>query len=152
MELKVRKLTESDWDFLPSWWEAYGENPPMRAFLPASHSVNYKDEKLFKIPEHLHGLGGFMVCKGDYPIAAMWLWITNSQTAIPAVVIADKFYRDTDRSDALQLLIDFTTDFAKTLGASFAYSWAKEGVLLEKYLETGYTKDETSSYELIAKL
>ena len=152
MKLQVRKLQQTDWDFLPSWWEAYGQEVPMRGFLPAAHNINYKDGQIFEIPEDSLGMGGFMVCKGNDPIAAMWLWITNSKTAIPAVVIADKSYRDTDRSDALQLLIDFTTDFAKTLGAKFAYSWAKEGVLLEKYLETGYTKDEAQSYELIAKL
>ena len=151
MELQVRKLKESDWAFLPSWWKAYDQKVPMRRFLPAAHGIKH-DGHIFEIPEEAYGLGGFMVCKGNDPIAAMWLWITNSKTAIPAVVIADKSYRDTDRSDALQLLIDFTTDFAKTLGAEFAFAWAKEGVLLEKYLETGYTKDDTSSYELIAKL
>lgn len=25
MELKIRKLTESDWDLLVSWWEMYPE-------------------------------------------------------------------------------------------------------------------------------
>jgi len=92
-----------------------------------------------------------MVCKGEDPIAAMWLWMTNSKVAFPAVVISDKSYRDTDRSDALQLLVDFTTNFAEDMGYKYAFSWAKKGVLLEKFVETGYYKDETSSYELIIK-
>ena len=97
------------------------------------------------------GLGGFMVCKGNDPIAAMWLWMTNSKTAIPAVVVSDKSYKDTDRSDALQLLIDFTTDFAEDLGYKYSFAWAKPGVLLDKYKKADYYVDETPSYELIMK-
>ena len=45
MKLQVRKLIESDWDFLPSWWEVYDQPANERDFLPEN------------------GLGGFMVCK-----------------------------------------------------------------------------------------
>ena len=92
-----------------------------------------------------------MVCKGDDPIAAMWLWMTNSKTAIPAVVVSDKSYQDTDRSDALQLLVNFTTDFAQDLGYKYAFAWAKKGILLDKYKKAEYYVDETPSYELIMK-
>lgn len=131
--MKCRKIHEKDWDFLPSWWKAYNQPVPQRNFLPNN------------------GLGGFIVCTtpDNKPIAAMFLWTTNSDTAIPAVVISDKSYRDTNRSDALQLLIDFTTDFAYEMGYKFSFAWAKPGVLLEKYKKTGYTVDETPSYELI---
>ena len=81
----------------------------------------------------------------------MWLWLTNSKTAIPAVVISDKDYKDTDRSDALQLLIDFTTDFAEQMGFKYAFAWAKKGILLEKYQKTGFRVDETPSFELICE-
>lgn len=145
MELQVRKLLESDWEFLPDWWKSYNTQAWPRDFLPGSFKVGEEQE------EKRQGLGGFMVCKGEDPIAAMWLWMTNSKVAFPAVVISDKSYRDTDRSDALQLLINFTTDFAKDMGYKYAFSWAKEGVLLDKYKEAGYYQDETPSYELIIK-
>tara|TARA_R110002020_G_scaffold188038_5_gene386582 strand:+ start:5655 stop:6095 length:441 start_codon:yes stop_codon:yes gene_type:complete len=145
MELQVRKLLESDWEFLPDWWKTYNTPAWPRDFLPGSFKVGETQE------EKRQGLGGFMVCKGEDPIAAIWLWMTNSKVAFPAVVISDKSYRDTDRSDALQLLINFTTDFAEDLGYKYAFSWAKKGVLLEKYIETGYYKDESPSYELIMK-
>lgn len=131
MKLQIRKLIETDWKFLPSWWEEYGQPVPQRDFLPDN------------------GLGGFMVCKGTDPIAAMFLYTTNSKTAIPAIVISDKYYKDNDRSDALQLLVDFTTDFAEDLGYKYSFAWAKPGILLEKYKQTGFTVDETPSYELI---
>lgn len=148
MKLQVRKLQESDWNFLPSWWEAYKQEPIPRDFLPGAFQVNCQCNGEV---EKREGLGGFMVCKGDDPIAAMWLYMTNSKTAIPAVVISDKSYKDTDRSDALQLLLDFTTDFAEDLGYKYAFAWAKPGVLLNKYKNAEYTVDKTPSYELILK-
>ena len=131
MKLQVRKLIEKDWDFLPSWWEAYNQPVPPRDFLPSN------------------GLGGFVVCKELDPIATMFLYMTNSKTAIPAIVISDRYYRDNDRSDALQLLVDFTTNFAKDMGYKFSFAWAKPGILLEKYKESGFTVDTTPSFELI---
>lgn len=131
MKLQVRKLHEKDWEYLPSWWEAYDQPVPQRNFLPNN------------------GVGGFVVCKGSDPIAAMFLWTTNSDTAIPAVVISDKLYKDTDRSDALQLLVDFTTDFAYEMGYKFAFAWAKPGKMLEYYKKSGWTVDDTPSHELI---
>ena len=129
--MKVRKLQESDWGFLPSWWESYNQPIPQRNFLPDN------------------GLGGFIVETKGMPIAAMFLWTTNSDTAIPAVVISDASYRDTNRSDALQLLVDFTTDFAHQMGYKFSFAWAKPGKMLEYYKKSGWTVDDTPSYELI---
>ena len=131
MKLQVRKLIESDWNIIPKWYEQYKQPMSDRDFYPDN------------------GLGGFVVCKENIPIAAMFLYTTNSKTAIPAIVISDKYYRDNDRSDALQLLVDFTTDFAENIGCKYSFAWAKPGVLLEKYKQTGFIVDETPSYELI---
>lgn len=131
MKLQVRKLIESDWDIITKWYEQYEQPMPNRDFYPEN------------------GLGGFMVYKENTLIASMFLYITNSNTAIPAIVISNKKYRDNDRSDALQLLVDFTTDFAKNVGCKYSFAWAKPGVLLEKYKQTGFIADETPSYELI---
>ena len=132
MKLQVRKLIERDWSFLPQWWEAYDQEPIERDFLPDN------------------GLGGFMVCKENDPIAAMFLYTTNSKTAIPAVVISDRYYKDNDRSDALQLLVDFTKDFAQDMGFKYSFAWAKTGVLLDKYIKSGFISMGTS-HELLIK-
>ena len=132
MKLNITQIKEEDWSYLPSWWKKYNQDPPPREFLPEN------------------GLSGFIV-KKDVPIAAMWLYQTNSKTAIPAVLVSDKDYKQKDRSDALQLLLDFTTDFAEDLGYKYAFAWAKPGVLLDKYKNAEYTVDKTPSYELILK-
>ena len=132
MKLQVRKLIERDWSFLPQWWEAYDQEPIERDFLPDN------------------GLGGFMVCKENDPIAAMFLYTTNSKTAIPAVVVSDRYYKDNDRSDALQLLVDFTKDFAQDMGFKYSFAWAKTGVLLDKYIKSGFISMGTS-HELLIK-
>jgi hypothetical protein len=132
MKLQVRKLIEKDWSFLPQWWEAYDQEPIQRDFLPDN------------------GLGGFMVCKGSDPIAAMFLYTTNSKTAIPAVVVSDRYYKDNDRSDALQLLVDFTKNFAQDMGFKYSFAWAKTGILLDKYTKSGFTS-MGSSHELLIK-
>lgn len=133
--MKIRRLHEDDWKFLPSWWQAYGQEVPERSFLPNN------------------GLGGFIIeSQPDRtPIAAHFLWTTNSDTCIPAVLISDRFYRDTNKQLALQKLIDFTVDFGFELGNKFAFSWAKPEILLEKYEKTGFSKDKSPSYELILK-
>jgi hypothetical protein len=132
MKLQVRKLIEKDWSFLPQWWEAYDQEPIQRDFLPDN------------------GLGGFMVCKESDPIAAMFLYTTNSKTAIPAVVVSDRYYKDNDRSDALQLLVDFTKNFAQDMGFKYSFAWAKTGILLDKYTKSGFTS-MGSSHELLIK-
>lgn len=145
MELRVRKLKTSDWDLIPNWWNEYGTEGFPKDFLPGSYPIEGEKET------KRDGLGGFMVCKGSHPIAAMWLWLTNSKTAIPAVVVADKYYKDDDRSEALELLVDFTTDFAKQMGFKYAFAWGKPGMILEKYEKAGYHIDESESYEVIKK-
>ena len=145
MELRVRKLKETDWDYIPGWWEKYGAEGFPKDFLPGSYPIEGEKET------KRDGLGGFVVCKDNHPIAAMWLWLTNSKTAIPAVVVSDKNYRDEDRSDALQLLVDFTTDFAEQMGFKYAFAWAKPGMVLDRYKNAGYHIDETPSYEVVMK-
>tara|TARA_B100001059_G_C17328522_1_gene330095 strand:+ start:80 stop:481 length:402 start_codon:yes stop_codon:yes gene_type:complete len=132
MKFKINQIKEEDWSFLPQWWINYKQDPPPREFLPEN------------------GLSGFIIKKNE-PIAAMWLYQTNSKTAIPAIVVSNKNYKEKDRSDALQLLLSFTTNAAEELGFKYSFAWAKSGVMLEKYEKLGFTKDEKPSYELILK-
>ena len=90
--MRVRKIHNRDWSFLPKWGALD------RASLPQE------------------GNGGFIVCSepDNTPIAAVWIKI-EEETAIPAVAASNPQYRDTNRSDALQLLEDFTMEIVSTM-------------------------------------
>ena len=87
-ELKVRTLTDNDWDTLCKWWESWPEwvNPP-KSFLPDN------------------GKGGFMVEKNNRPICAGFIYMTNSDAVLLEWIVSDPEYRDNDRKQALELLI-----------------------------------------------
>ncbi len=141
--LKVRKLIEKDWDFLPKWWEEYdawnGHSIP-REMLPGTYSAKLPRD-VTEEEAKTQGLGGFIVCKGETPIAACWLVLANAGMCDVAPVIADKGYRDTDRKEAIELLIHFTTQFAADLGFKYAHAWSTHEGLTNIYTNMGYQGD-----------
>ena len=82
----------------------------------------------------------------------MWLNLTNSHTAFLSAAISDPDYKDSDRKEAIQLLLNFVTDFAKDLGFKYAFGWAQVNYMLDYYLKADYEKFDRASYELIKKL
>ena len=128
MKLQVRKLQESDWKFLPEWWKSNKQNDSienLRDFLPGSFQIgNYEKKRA--------GLGGFIVCKEDDPIAVVWLIMTNSNRAIATKVISDLYYGDEDKEKALQLLNNFVNNFAKELGYKYITELVENTKLVKK--------------------
>ena len=128
MKLQVRKLQESDWKFLPEWWKSNKQNDSienLRDFLPGSFQIgNYEKKRA--------GLGGFIVCKEDDPIAVVWLIMTNSNRAIATKVISDLSYGDEDKEKALQLLNNFVNNFAKELGYKHTIQLVENTKLVKK--------------------
>jgi hypothetical protein len=128
MKLQVRKLQESDWKFLPEWWKSNKQDNSienLRDFLPGSFQIGDYEEKRA-------GLGGFIVCKEDDPIAATWLVMTNSNCAIATQVISDLSYRDEDKEKALELLNNFVNNFAKELGYKHTIQLVENTKLVKK--------------------
>ena len=152
MELQVRPIVEKDWKFLPNWWKEYpnwkGNSIP-REMLPGRFQVKTPKE-LTKENEETLGHAGFIVCKGTTPIAACWLFMTNSKLAHVAPVVSDKGYRDTDRSEALDLLLHFTTQFAKDMGYEYCHAWSTHEGLTKIYEGMGYLAEPCT--ELTIKL
>ena len=128
MKLQVRKLQESDWKFIPEWWKSNKQDDSienLRDFLPGSFQIgNYEKKRA--------GLGGFIVCKEDDPIAVVWLIMTNSNRAIATKVISDLSYGDEDKEKALQLLNNFVNNFAKELGYKYITELVENTKLVKK--------------------
>ena len=134
MELTVRALQESDWETLQEWWTKWNWPEMNRDLLP------------------LNGLGGLIVCKGDIPIVAGFLYLTNSKVAQMEWIISNKDYRDLDRKDALEMLILGLEEIALSVGKNIILSIGRNTGLINMHKKLGYTVDEKASYEISKKL
>jgi hypothetical protein len=134
MELQVRALQESDWDTLQEWWVKWEWPAVAKEMLP------------------LNGCGGLMVYKGDIPVVAGFLYLTNSNIAWVEWIISNKDYKENDRKKALEVLILGLEDVALSVGKDIMFSVSKSKSLINIHKELGYTVDETPSYEISKKI
>ena len=135
MELSIRKLNEDDWKTLCSWCEQWPKWVP--------------------VPKHMlpeNGTGGFMVEKNNKPIVAGFLYTTNSKVAWVEWVVSDPTYRDSDRKEALELLIKGIENVAKNSGFQVILSIGRSRGLIEVHRKLGYTIDKDPSYEISKKI
>jgi hypothetical protein len=134
MELQVRGLQESDWENLQSWWKWWRWPEVSKETLP------------------LNGLGGLMVYKGDTLIASGFLYLSNSKVAWLDWVISNPNYKETDRKQAIELLINSLEEVARQQDYSIIISITKSKPLIETHKKLGYTVDEKPSYEITKKI
>ena len=130
MELKARELKESDWNILPSWWKWWRWPEANRDILP------------------LNGLGGIMVYKDNINIAAGFLYLSNSKVAWLDWIVSNPEYKDKDRKQALELLINTLEEVAKQQGYSVIITITKSKHLVDTHKKMGYTVDTNPSYEI----
>ena len=133
---KVRKIIESDWDYLNEWWKGYpGWNDGIdRDMMPQN------------------GLGGFIVDKDRYPVAAIWThFAEHSKTLIVNPFVANPDYRDTDRQEALDVLLQFTTQFAKDMGRKYVWSFTGFKPQADAFERNDYTITD-HSWEIFKNL
>lgn len=134
MELKVRELKESDWETMCSWWKWWRWPEMNRDLLP------------------LDGLGGLMVYKGDTPIVAGFLYLTNSKGALLDWIVSNPEYKEKDRQEAIKLLIDSCEQVAKINGYNIIFSFTRSKSLINIHEKLGYTIDSIPSYEISKKI
>ena len=85
MKLNIRRIEDQDYSTLKKWWDAWPEwQAPPKTFLPDT---------------------GFIVEKNDISIVAGYIYMTNSKAALLEWVISNPDYRESDRKDAIELLI-----------------------------------------------
>lgn len=134
MELQIRSLQESDWETLQEWWTKWNWPEMNRDLLP------------------LNGLGGLIVCKGDMPIVAGFLYLTNSKVAQMEWIISNQDYRDPDRKGALEMLILGLEEVALSVGKNIILSIGRNTGLINMHKKLGYMVDKGPSYEISKKL
>jgi hypothetical protein len=130
--MKLRTLTEQDWDTLCNWWEAWPEwvNPP-KSFLPDN------------------GKGGFMVEKEGKPICAGFIYLTNSDAVLLEWIVSDPEYREDDRKDALELLITGAEAACKEIGKKYMFTIGRNKNLINTHKKLRWNVDTKPSYEII---
>ncbi len=133
--MKLRTLTEQDWDTLCNWWEAWPKwvNPP-KSFLPDN------------------GKGGFMVEKEGKPICAGFIYLTNSDAVLLEWIVSDPEYRENDRKDALELLITGAEAACKEIGKKHMFTIGRNRHLIDTHKKLGWSVDPDSSHEIIKKI
>jgi hypothetical protein len=134
MELSLRALKESDYEDICSWWKWWRWPEIGRDTLP------------------MNGMGGLMVYKDDILIAAGFLYLTNSNVALIEFVISNPQYRQSDRKDALEVLIMGLEDVSRSQGRSTIVSFARNKSLMNIHEVLGYTVDKNPSYEISKKI
>jgi hypothetical protein len=131
MELNIRRLNEGDWETLCQWWEAWPEwvNPP-KDFLPDN------------------GTGGLMVFKDETPIVAGFIYYTNSKGALLEWIVSNPDYRESDRKDAIELLIISAEAVCKANGVNYMFTIGRSKSLIQTHDALGWTVDKNSSHEI----
>jgi hypothetical protein len=120
---------------LSSWWKDWRWTPPPRDFLPQD------------------GTGGLMVSKNGVDVCAGFIYFTNSKTAIIEFIVSNFQYKNKDRKEAIEFLINTLTEVAKeTNGCKYIYTSLKNESLINSFSACGYQKGSTGCIEMIKTL
>jgi hypothetical protein len=136
MKLNVRGLLESDWETLVSFWKSWPEweQHPTKDLLP------------------LNGCGGLIVEKEKTPIVAGFLYLTNSKVAWLEWIVSNPDYREDDRKEAIELLINTLEKIAIEQGYKIILSIGRNKGLINTHKKLGYMVDDKPSYEISKKI
>lgn len=132
MKLKVRRLEESDWNTLKSWWEKWPEWT-----VPAKDSL----------PDN--GTGGFIVESNNEPVVAGFVYLSNSKTVFLEWIISNPEYRDNDRKTTIELLITAIEFVVKDQGYKYVITLGRNKSLVETHKKLGYHVDDLKSHEMV---
>ena len=132
MELNIRRLNNEDYSTLVKWWDAWPEwQAPPKTFLPDT---------------------GFIVEKNNIGIVAGYVYMTNSKAALLEWIISNPEYRESDRKDAITLLIQAVERVLSDQGIKHVFTIGRHKSLINLHKKLGWMVDEKPSYEIIKNL
>tara|TARA_R110002020_G_scaffold260526_3_gene474771 strand:+ start:5741 stop:6142 length:402 start_codon:yes stop_codon:yes gene_type:complete len=132
--MKIRKLTESDYETLEKWWKAWKWPPIEKDFLPEN------------------GTGGFVIEKEGIMIVAGFVYITNSKAVLLEWIISNPDYKENDRDMAITVLITSVEKIVKDWGYNYIFTIGRNKSLISKHKKLGWQVDEKPSHEIVKKL
>ena len=133
-KLIFRRLTEEDYETISKWWKWWRWPIIPKEMLPDN------------------GKSGFMVEKNKQPIVCGFVYITNSSIVLLEWVVSNPKYREEDRLDAIELLINEVEKICKDMEYTYILTMNKSKSLLEIHEKLGWKVDKKPSYEITKKL
>jgi hypothetical protein len=132
MKFNIRLLNDSDYEnTLVGWWNDWKWTAPVKEFLPND------------------GTGGFMVSKDGVDICAGFVYFTNSKLAWCEFIVSNINYKEEDRGEALEYLINSLCQSCKEEGYKSVWVCLTHNSLISKYENCGFIKASESCTEMI---
>tara|TARA_R100001591_G_scaffold96185_1_gene102025 strand:- start:370 stop:780 length:411 start_codon:yes stop_codon:yes gene_type:complete len=133
-KLIFRPLNEKDYKTICEWWKWWRWTPLPKTALPND------------------GKGGFMVEKNNIPIVSGFLYISNSKMAMLEWIVSNPKYKQNDRKEAIELLINQVEVFCKDLDVKHVITLGRNKHLIETHKKLGWLVDTKPSYEIIKNI
>ena len=93
-----------------------------------------------------------MVEKNGVPIVCGFVYTTNSKGVLLEWIVSNPKYKESDRKEAIELLINQVEIFCKSLGKKFIFSIGRSKHLMKTHEKLGWQVDEKPSYEITKKI
>ena len=131
MKFNARKLNDKDYECLVNWWKWWRWTPIPRNFLPDN------------------GTGGIIIEKENIPIVAGFIYNTNSDAVVVEWIISNPEYKDKDRKQAIEALLNTIEAVCKKQGKKYMFSIGRSKHLIETHKKLEWHVESKSSYELV---
>tara|TARA_R100001443_G_C3277853_1_gene159632 strand:+ start:89 stop:493 length:405 start_codon:yes stop_codon:yes gene_type:complete len=128
-KVNIRKIELKDYEYIDKWWIEQGYNAISKEILP------------------MQGLGGLIVEK-EKPIAAAYLYLTNSKMGYIDNLISDPKYVSKDRFDVIANLMAACKKMAEDVGCLDIWAITNNKGILKRCKKLGYNVTKTN-YGLI---
>lgn len=131
-KINVRSIVEEDWKFLKEWYLHHGQHTPDRNLLPEN------------------GLGGLIVEKDKKPLAATFIYYTNSDVAwldngISTLHYEGEFTKE-ESFEIGNILIKACVKKAEAMGFEVVRSITDNKTLLRRFKTLDWSIKENMNY------
>tara|TARA_R110002020_G_scaffold124821_1_gene281947 strand:+ start:650 stop:1054 length:405 start_codon:yes stop_codon:yes gene_type:complete len=134
MKLNARKLIDTDYNVLVDWWKWWRWPSIPKNFLPDN------------------GTGGIMIQKENIPVVAGFIYYTNSDAVFVEWIISNPKYKDNDRKEAIEMLLNTIEAICKEQGKKYMFSIGRNQSLINTHKKLGWDVDNKPSYEIAKKI
>ena len=128
--MRIRALKEKDYDKLCQWWKFWRFGAPDRKYLPNN------------------GKGGIMVTNNGIDICCGFLYFTNSKIAWLEFIVSNPEYRENDRQEAIEYLIENLIAIASSKGFEAVFTSVKHPNLINTFKKVGFSVGSNNTMEM----